>query len=103
MDVVRACLGVLLLLILLMSGISYYRTTSCQTAYNQDVSESLAARADYQAREAEAQIRLLTAQLSGNRDVARRATLEYIDALRDLARARDENPVPPPPDCGRFR
>lgn len=103
MDVVRAALGILILLLLLVSGYGYYKTTSCQTEYNRAVAEALFQRADAQRQESEAQIELLTATLSGNREAARRETNEYIAALHELERARSENPLPSPPDCRRFR
>lgn len=102
MDVVRTFLGILILLMLMVVGINYYRTTSCQTAYNEAVAEALSARSEYQEREAEAQIKLLTTSLAGDRAATRVATDEYMQALRDLIRVRDQHPVPPPPDCGRF-
>lgn len=101
-EVFRAILGVLILVLLTISGIQYYRTTSCQTDYNQAVAAALQLRADYQIREGQAQIDLLSATLSGDRASARMETERYIQAIRDLERVRDEHPVPSPPDCRGF-
>lgn len=103
LDVLRVVVGVLLLLLVALSGYRYYVATECQTDYNLVVAEALNQRSDAQRLEGEAQIALLTASLGPDRAAAARATRDYIEAIAELERVRASNPLPPPPDCGSFR
>lgn len=98
-DWARLSLGLVILVLLLVSGIRYYEKTSCQTAYNEAVAEALFSRSEAQRVQTQAQIELLEASLSGNRDLAMRETREYIDANRELERVRVASPYPHSPDC----
>jgi hypothetical protein len=102
-DIVKAVIGVLLLLMVLGSGIRYYKTTTCQTNYNKSVSLSLAQRSEAQKQEGQAQIELLTASLGSDREAAARETREYIAAIQELERVRAASPIPAPPDCNEQR
>lgn len=102
MDVVRAILGVVLLLLVIMTSFRYYTATSCQTEYNQVIAEALILRSDSQKQEGLAQIELLTASLSGDREAALRETREYIAAITELEHVRLRSPLPSPPDCGGY-
>lgn len=101
-EVLRVVIGVMLLLMVVLSGIRYYQTTKCQQEYNRAVSESLTQRSEAQRQEGLAQIELLTASLSGDRDAAIRETHEYIAAVTELERVRAASPLPPPPNCRDF-
>ena len=102
-EAARAAIGVLILVLVLLTGIRYYQVTSCQTEYNKEVAESLFQRAEAQRREGVAQIELLTASLSDNEEAARQETREYIEAIAELERVRASSPIPVAPDCGEFR
>jgi H+/Cl- antiporter ClcA len=101
-DVYRAILGVAILLMVIFSGYRYYTATTCQTKYNEAVAEALAQRSEAQRAEGAAQIELLTASLSGDPVRGVQETRDYISAISALERVRAANPLPAPPDCGRF-
>ncbi len=102
LEVARSAIGVLILLMLLLSGVRYYQSTSCQTEYNREIAQSLSDRSEAQGKEGLAQIDLLTASLGTDREAARKATEDYIEAIAELERVRAASPVPPPPNCGDF-
>jgi hypothetical protein len=99
-EILRAVIGLVLLLLVLASTVRYYRVTSCQQGYLQAVQTSLTARSDAQGAEAEAQIELLTTPTGGDPTAGRVAVQRYVDALRELERVRRENPLPGPDSCG---
>jgi hypothetical protein len=100
-EIIRAIIGVLILVMVVVSGIRYYQHTNCQTEYNRAVSAALSQRSEAQSQEGQAQVELLTATLSGDSEAIRRETREYIEAITELERARLASPLPPPPDCRR--
>lgn len=103
MEVFRAILGVVILVMVLISSIRYYQVTSCQTEYNVAVANALRERSTAQGETSDAQIALLTVQ-NPNRDpvIAKQAIDRYIASLLELERVRKANPLPEPPDCGAF-
>ncbi|MFA7264898.1 MAG: hypothetical protein WC054_01060 [Candidatus Nanopelagicales bacterium] len=99
-ELFRSFVGLAILILVVLSGISYYRTTSCQITYNKAVSQALTDRSEAQRVETQAQVELLTATLAGDREAAARETQKYISAIRELERVRAAAPLPPPPNCG---
>jgi hypothetical protein len=101
-DIFKSILGICILALLVLSSIRYYQATSCQTRYNIAVHDSLKQRSDAQRDEADAQIKLLTANTHGDPVLGRIAITEYVDAIRKLEQVRSENPLPDNPNCGAF-
>lgn len=101
-DWTRVVLGLVILFLITISGVRYYQTTSCQTRYNEAVTAALSSRSEAQRVQTLAQIELLEASLSGDREAAIRETREYIEANQELERVRALSPYPPSPNCGDF-
>lgn len=99
-DIVRAVVGVAILILMFVSTLRYYQVTDCQAGYLGAVQASLKARSDATGQDTVAQIKLLTAQASGDPDAAKAAALDRIDSLRALDRSRAANPLPGPASCG---
>jgi hypothetical protein len=114
---VRLALGVLILVLVTVTGIQYYRVTSCQTHYNNQVADALAERAEAQRQETTASLEKLRGQrdflnvITQTRDpeMSRLATAQYakslddqVQALEKLDRTRRANPIPSAPNCGAF-
>lgn len=99
-EVTQSLVGVLILVMVVVSGVQYYRNTSCQRAYNEVVAQSLSARSEAQRVEAQAQVELLTATLSGDNAALARETREYIAAIQELESVRSSSPLPESPNCG---
>lgn len=99
-ELLRTVIGLVLLLLVLASTVRYYQVTSCQQEYLQAVQASLTARSDATGAEAAAQVELLQAQLSGDPTKGAAAIRKYIDAVIELERVRQANPLPGPDSCG---
>lgn len=119
-SIARTGLGILILLLVVVSLVSFYRVTSCQAGYNVAVARSIAARSDQQGTQLQRQIDQLDAQLvlltpwdGDKNDIAAqraegerrgniyRASVEANrDALIAVRDARQRNPLPDPETCG---
>lgn len=99
-ELVRAVIGLMLLIMVVLSGVSYYHTTTCQTSYNASVAVALQDRSQAQGEQSRAQIELLQASISGDQVAALRETREYIAATAELERVRQQSPIPDQPNCG---
>lgn len=99
-ELMRSVLGIVILILMLASTVRYYQVTTCQQDYLRAVQESLTARSEATGIEAQAQIALLTTPTGGDRAAAQAVVTRYVDALRELERVRQENPLPGPDSCG---
>lgn len=101
-DKAQSVIGVVILIMLFVTGASYYHTSSCQTDYNQAVASSLNERSVYSGQQSMAQADLLQATLSDDPLKIQSATREYLTVLDQLEKVRAANPIPTAPDCSGF-
>jgi predicted lipid-binding transport protein (Tim44 family) len=103
----RQLVGMIIVILLIGSQITYYRTTAqardqteCYRPFYVGVSEALASRTPDTNATSDAQIELLRATAGGDPQATREAIEVYIATLQRQKANRAQQPIPQPPDCG---
>lgn len=119
----RTMTGIVILILVTTSLVSFYRVTSCQAGYNASVTRAIAARSEQQAAQLDRSIEQLQAQLvlldpwtgdkndtqarqaEGERrsNVYRDSVKANLDALIELRDSRNAYPLPDAAGCGDQR
>lgn len=94
-DHLPTIIGVILLILSVASIAMWSKTTSCQTEQNNELRQSLAARAAVSKGQNAAMRKLIqtSADPKATPEVKKDAVSDYLDALDDLDRAQQDNPL----------